>query len=279
MIKLIDKPNTQPGSPTFNYGSLIDDDGSGNGTPVNLLVYNDVHQFFETLMAYGAITPNGLIDNDDNGYQLLTAFQAGAKQATKSLMGVLAKTIIGDETLIISGGTHGLLGVTWNVGFTILSPGYIFWNDELFFTGGYTGAIVDTAVFTKVAPNVLVVTDAASGSGDFDYADLTFIQDLGVKHKRLAIGAWDMTSLTGVDVLHGLPDINKILSVSAMIIDDAGALLLELTTTPDSSTPLGGGILITATELKLKRITGGLFDDAAYNGAGNRGYVTVQYVI
>lgn len=176
MIKLADKPNTAPGNPTFNYGSLIDDDGSDNGTPVNLIVYSDIHQFFETLMQYSGLTANGLLDNDDNGYQLLAAFQGSAKQATKSLMGAIVETIIGDPVIIlVSGPPYALLGLTWNIGATILSVGYIYYNGELCFCGGYTGAIVDTAVFTRVAPNVITVSDAPSGSGDFDYADFIFL--------------------------------------------------------------------------------------------------------
>lgn len=176
MIKLADKPNTDPGNPVFNYGSLIDDDGSDNGTPVNLIVYSDIHQFFETLMQYAGMTANGLLDNDDNGYQLIAAFQASAKIATKSLMAAIVETIIGDPALILtSGSPYAMLGLTWNIGATILSPGYIFFNGEICFCGGYTGAIVDTAVFTRIAPNVITVSDAPSGSGDFDYADLLFV--------------------------------------------------------------------------------------------------------
>lgn len=182
MIKLADKPNVTPAGPTFNYGNITDDDGSGNGTPVNLIVYNDVHQFFETLMVYGGITPNGLVDNDDNGYQLISAFAAGAKIATKSLMGALAETIIGDPSLILSSGSpRAMLGLTWNIGLTVLSSGYVFYNGEILFCPGYTGAIVDTAVFNRIAPNVIIVSDAVSGSGDFDYSALVFIQPTAPK--------------------------------------------------------------------------------------------------
>ncbi|MEM1002278.1 MAG: hypothetical protein AAGH46_06500 [Bacteroidota bacterium] len=61
-----------------NYpnGRIKDNDGSGNGTPVNERVYGDFHEFFAKLMRLGAISYNGLPDNEINGYQLLSALES-----------------------------------------------------------------------------------------------------------------------------------------------------------------------------------------------------------
>lgn len=176
-IKLSDKPNVQAPSGSYNYGKIQNNDGSNNGTPVNTLVYSDLHLFFEKLMEAGGVVHNGLYDSDDDGYQLYQAFQKASRRELKSLLGILAETMIGDDTSPISAiSPCSLLGVEWNSTLTILSAGYVYYNEELFFCGGYTGAIIDTAVFTKTADNILQVTDAVSGSGDFDYADLIFVQ-------------------------------------------------------------------------------------------------------
>lgn len=72
-IKLSNKPNVEAPSPTYPFGSIMDNDGSDNGTPVNRIVYSDIHQFFESLMASGGIIHNGLPDNGVNGFQFLEA--------------------------------------------------------------------------------------------------------------------------------------------------------------------------------------------------------------
>jgi len=72
-IKLSNKPNVEAPSPTYPFGSIKDNSGSNDGTPVDRQVYSDMHQFFESLMASGGIIHNGLPDNGVNGFQFLDA--------------------------------------------------------------------------------------------------------------------------------------------------------------------------------------------------------------
>jgi hypothetical protein len=73
MIPLRSKPNViAPGGNNI-FGDIKDDTGSNNGTPINRQTHTDMHQFFESLMLVSGITPNGLVDNDPNGYQLIQA--------------------------------------------------------------------------------------------------------------------------------------------------------------------------------------------------------------
>lgn len=60
----------------YPNGRLVDNNGSGNGTPVSEFVYGDVHEFFAKLMRRYAYTYNGLPDNTDNNYQLVEAAAA-----------------------------------------------------------------------------------------------------------------------------------------------------------------------------------------------------------
>lgn len=62
-------------SDLVNYpnGRIRDNSGAGDGTPVNRLVYGDLHEFFAKLMRLANMVYSGLPDNETNGYQLIDA--------------------------------------------------------------------------------------------------------------------------------------------------------------------------------------------------------------
>ncbi len=284
MIKLSDKPNTEAPGPSFNYGRIKDDSGVGDGTPVNVLVYSDLHLFFEKLMEAGGVVANGLPDSDDDGYQLYQAFQRAARREMKPLLGVLTESMIGDPSSTISPiAPYAMLGLVWTSP-TVLIPGYVYHDQELFFCGGFSGTISDTAVFTKTGDNILQVTDAVSGSGDFDYADLLFYQATAVMNpdkvitKVIPIGNWDMNATASVNITHGIADSTKILSVAVSIISDNSGVVSDLAKSIDNVTAPGGGYFASSTLILLTRVAGGYYDQVAYDTAVfNRGYVTIQY--
>lgn len=65
-----------------NYpdGRLKDNTGAGNGTPVNEKTNGDLFQTIAKLMRLYGITPNGLPDNESNGYQIIDAMRALASK-------------------------------------------------------------------------------------------------------------------------------------------------------------------------------------------------------
>lgn len=69
-IKLENKTNVDPPSLDWPYGKIRDDDGLGNGTPVDEQIYGDFHQFFSSLLEKSGTVANGLPDNAANGFQL-----------------------------------------------------------------------------------------------------------------------------------------------------------------------------------------------------------------
>jgi len=73
MIKLENKSNVNAPNATFPYGSIKDDTGVGDGTPVDVQVYGDFHQFFARLFNSSGLVANGLIDSEANGFQLYEA--------------------------------------------------------------------------------------------------------------------------------------------------------------------------------------------------------------
>lgn len=86
-VGTINKPNTVAPNITDPFGKIRDDSGANDGTPVNALVYHDLHAFFDSLMeAAGPIVYNGLPDNATNGFQLRQALFAAIR------LNVLAST-------------------------------------------------------------------------------------------------------------------------------------------------------------------------------------------
>lgn len=82
-IGIVNKPNTNPPDGEYPYGNVrdISSPGAGDGTPANTLVHGDVHQFFEKLLDAAGVSPNGLFDNEYNGWQLFEAYKVAAYEA------------------------------------------------------------------------------------------------------------------------------------------------------------------------------------------------------
>lgn len=70
MIALKNKPNVTPPTSTYPHGRLTDDTGSGNGTPIDQQTNNDIHSFLQQLMVDAGVTPNNILDNEYDGFQL-----------------------------------------------------------------------------------------------------------------------------------------------------------------------------------------------------------------
>lgn len=73
-------------SAEFPYGNLIDETGVNDGTAANRLFFSDGMQFFEKMMDEAGIVPNGIEDNEYDGWQLFQAFQSSiTKKYTKEI--------------------------------------------------------------------------------------------------------------------------------------------------------------------------------------------------
>lgn len=78
-IKLENKANVEAPSVAYPYGSIKDNSGLNDGTPVNRAVYSDFHQFFARMLDQGGIVANGLVDNATNGYQYFLSLIANIR--------------------------------------------------------------------------------------------------------------------------------------------------------------------------------------------------------
>ncbi len=57
----------------YPFGRIRDNDGTGNGVPVNETVYGDFHQFFAKMFNFSGGVYNELPDNDYSGFQYFEA--------------------------------------------------------------------------------------------------------------------------------------------------------------------------------------------------------------
>lgn len=73
MRLLVNKPNVEAPDGDFPFGRIKDKVGSNPGTPVNEVVYGDIHQFFEKLMDLSGEVANGLPESEYSGFQLINA--------------------------------------------------------------------------------------------------------------------------------------------------------------------------------------------------------------
>lgn len=74
MKLLATKTNVAAPSVAYPFGNIRNKTLSVAGTPVDVEVYGDFHQFFEKMFDASSLTANGLADNVTNGFQLYEAF-------------------------------------------------------------------------------------------------------------------------------------------------------------------------------------------------------------
>lgn len=76
-IGLENYPNIDVSDPAkYPSGAIKDNPGDNTGTPVNKLVYNDMHQFFFALLLQAGIAATGNPENAVDGYQYIEALVA-----------------------------------------------------------------------------------------------------------------------------------------------------------------------------------------------------------
>ncbi len=66
-------PNTSAADSDYPNKNIKDDTGADDGTPVNKIVYADMHQFLAKMLRLAVITANGNPDNEYNGLQYMQA--------------------------------------------------------------------------------------------------------------------------------------------------------------------------------------------------------------
>lgn len=102
MLLLQNKLRVEAPSAEFPYGNLIDETGVNDGTAANRNLLSDPLQFFEKIMDEAGIVPNGIVDNEYDGWQLYEAFRKLTKPY-KVLTGLLTQSGTSAPTVTILG--------------------------------------------------------------------------------------------------------------------------------------------------------------------------------
>lgn len=74
-IGLENYENISPPDSDYPDGNIKDNTGLFDGTPFDKNTYADIHQTFAKLLRLATITPNGLPENEYNGFQYLEAMR------------------------------------------------------------------------------------------------------------------------------------------------------------------------------------------------------------
>ncbi len=187
-----------------------------------------------------------------------------------------------------------------------ISAGAIFYNGEIYLCPAFVDASITNAIVGTITTaydsldpvlfsdgnsfnvhqvKTIVWSDAASGSGSIDFADVVF--QSGTVKRVIQIGDWNMDSTDSVTIPHGL-DATKIISVNVTILRDIGGgsvLGIYPLNTPYVATtsdfPQHEGVYSTdATDVSLRRRIGGFFDNADFNSTSfNRGWIIIEMAL
>ena len=176
-IGIANYPNITAANADYPNGQIKD---APSGTPVNVLTNGDIQILFDKLLRVSAITPNGLPDNETNGYQLYTALlKAGRPYSVYSAR--LSQTGTGDPTAVIYENNLSA-AIVWTRSTTGVFIGTL--TGE--FTVNKTATFTQVTTLTKNANSVRldanqIVLYIFDGSGS---ADDTFTADIEIRVYR-----------------------------------------------------------------------------------------------
>lgn len=101
-----------------------------------------------------------------------------------------------------------------------------------------------------------------------------------LQRKVLPIGAWNMDTTTSLAINHGVSNYEQIMSVSGVLINDGKTIVVPIPLVSEVAADVLIIGSITATQITLRRIVGGQFDNASFDDPTmNRGYLVVDYLI
>lgn len=180
-----------------NYpnGRIKNNDGSGNGTPVNEAVKGDIHEFFDKAMRLYGITHNGLPDNETNGYQ--------------SLQAIIALASKNDFVLDLTS-VSGVLNVPLKLGKLLNNESFIF------------KANINKTTETQIKGTLDNVTKTVSFIGDFKNGE--YVRAINTASSVVLVRLADATN---IDTIVGE---NNYLKKASQAQEDAGVIDTVATT-------------------------------------------------
>lgn len=273
-------------APTADYpnGRMRDKAGATSGTILGEPLHGDVVQFFSKLMrdANPVVTPNGLPDNETNGYQLFTAFINYIRNvlvATETAKGTVEKATTaeaqaGTADKYLDAALFQLISsTTTRNGVVEKATNY---ESQI----GEADKNITADLFQNESALRATNTDADNGILSSKWVSCSVLKHItgGIKRKVVSIGDWNMDALSQVSIPHG-EAIADIIGMSCIIRNDTdtGRISFIGDSVGIAALSYGSSMNVTSTNIVLNRTTGGLFDNTSYNSTSyNRGWVILD---
>lgn len=168
-------PNIDGPDSDYPDGRIKDNDGSGNGTPINEFTNGDLQQFFAKMMREANISPNGLPDSEYIGFQYFEAFidllnsEIGRHFVLSQIGNYTADDLIVLYGCMVSANIPGTSAIT---------AGAIYYNGNIYRVDADAAIITtgsQTLVFKieNIDRKLITLIGAASGSGIANYNAIT----------------------------------------------------------------------------------------------------------
>ncbi len=149
---------------------------------------------------------------------------------------------------------------------------FIYLGRELAYSNNFN---IDERGDLILASDITVGNDA-NVTGDIVLTGGITEHSVTYKTKIIDIGVWDMDTTSAIAVNHGLT-FSKIRSVSACIVNNANTIKNQVPDGTDLIFSPGAAGTATVTQVKIARAGASIYDSVNYNGATNRGWITIIY--
>lgn len=180
---LVNKTNVQAADGDYPYGRIKDNPGDNSGTPVNELLYGDIHQFFERLMAKAGVTFNELPDGPYDVFQYYEALELA---------------IFGEDWHVVgSGGGEPAFTNSWsnfNSGTHSNARFKKILDKKVELTGLVAGGVSTSSAFTLPAgyrPSKIITFPAASDGSSAAYVNVNTAGQVTITHTSASFVSLD----------------------------------------------------------------------------------------
>ncbi|WP_158993454.1 hypothetical protein [Mucilaginibacter sp. L196] len=250
----------------FPDGRIKDNDGTGDGTGVNRLIYSDLHEFFAYLMRAAALQYNGLPESVGNGYQLIQALMNFAVK-NDYIAALNATTVIigGVNTNVLS---VGLKLSTLNVNESVVCLAAADFNNAITLIAGSESGVYQTITVPSnyKAGDYLQLIVTNSGITLIRLANALNLQEICTElgFLQAATGAEELAGT--IDTVGTTPYTNQLAFTNRLNGSESGTYL---------ATPTNNGLMSAADKTTLNSLNNpvknvGWFSGVDVNG-GNPG--------
>lgn len=244
------------------------------GVLVKVDAHTATNNYFEIVTTYNA---NGQKQTQTGG--LADAYQQNRATATAA-SGTLASPVSGNPETFPKSKILDLIRTDSDFESTTTNKGVSEKATNLESQNGTADKNITADLFQSTSALKATNTDAENGFLTSKWISPSVLAHMtgGIKRKIVTIGDWNMDTTTQISFAHG-ENIADIIGMSCIIRNDTDTARVSFVGDSVGTAALGWGssMNVTATNIVLNRITGGLFDNTSYDSTSyNRGWVILD---